>query len=66
MENKWISVKDRMPKDGETVLTFKNGIFEVQEYEKKRNGWIGENWFWSMATVSHWMPLPEPQEEGIG
>lgn len=63
MENRWISVKDRLPKDGETVLTFKNGIFEVQEYEKKRNGWIGENWFWAMATVSHWMPIPEPPKE---
>lgn len=59
----WISVKDRLPEDGETVLTFKNGITEVQVYEKKRNGWIRGNWFWSMATVSHWMPMPEPPEE---
>lgn len=62
--SEWISVKDRLPEDGETVLTFKNGITEVQVYEKKRNGWIRGNWFWSMATVSHWMPLPEPPEEG--
>lgn len=60
---KWISVEERLPEDGETALTYKNGIVEVQVYEKKRNGWIKGNWFWSMATVSHWMPLPEPPKE---
>ena len=62
-ERSWISVKDRLPDDGEAVLTFKNGITEVQVYEKRQNGWIRGNWFWSMATVSHWMPLPDPPEE---
>lgn len=64
--SEWVSVKDGLPDDGETVLTYKNGIVEVQVYEKKRNGWISwqGNWFWSMATVSHWMPLPEPPKEG--
>lgn len=59
----WISVKNRLPKDGEFVLTYKNGIVDVQMYEKNRNGWIQGNWFWSMATVTHWMPLPEPPKE---
>lgn len=56
----WISVNDRLPEDGESVLTYKNGNVDVQVYEKNRNGWIQGNWFWSMATVTHWMPLPEP------
>lgn len=60
---KWISVKERLPDDKETVLTYKNGIVEVQVYEKERNGWIQGNWFWSMATVSHWMPISEPPKE---
>lgn len=56
----WISVEDRLPEHGESVLTYKNGIVDIQMYEKNRNGWISDNWFWSMATVTHWMPLPEP------
>lgn len=61
-ENKWISVRKRKPNDGEKVLTCKNGRIEIQEYEKRRNGWIKGNWFWSMATVTHWMPLPKAYE----
>ena len=56
---RWISVKDILPADGETVLTYKNGIIEVQEFDRRRKGWLSKGWFWSMATVSHWMPLPE-------
>ena len=59
-DQKWIPVSERLPEDGESVLTYKNGNVDVQVYEKNRNGWIQGNWFWSMATVTHWMPLPEP------
>ena len=62
-DQKWISVNDRLPEDGESVLTYKNGNVDVQVYEKNRNGWIQGNWFWSMATVTHWMPLPEYKGE---
>ena len=57
---RWISVKDILPADGETVLIYKNGIIEVQEFDRRRKGWLSKGWFWSVATVSHWMPLPEP------
>ncbi len=59
----WISVKDRLPEDGKLVITFKNGLYELAVYEARRHGWISGSWFWSMATVSHWMPLPEPPKE---
>lgn len=60
----WISVNDRLPDDGQKVITTKNGVVDIQWYEKRRNGWISKgNWFWSMATVTHWMPLPEPMEK---
>lgn len=60
----WISVNDRLPDDGQEVVTYKNGIYEIQKYEKRRNGWISRSyWFWTMATVTHWMPLPEPPKE---
>ena len=57
---RWRKVEDELPEDGETVLTYKNGIVEVQEFDNRRQGWIRNGWFWSMVTVSHWMPLPEP------
>lgn len=57
---RWISAKDIVPEDGETVLTYKDGIVEIQEFDKRRKGWLSKGWFWSMATVSYWMPLPEP------
>lgn len=60
---RWIPVSERLPNDGEFVLTYKNGEFEVQEYEKRRNGWISGGWFWSLCTVTHGMPLPELPEE---
>ena len=56
----WISVKDRLPEDGQSVLTCKNGICAIQTYEARRNGWLCNGWFWSMATVTYWMPLPQP------
>lgn len=56
----WISVKDMLPEDGQSVLTYKNGVYEIQTYEKRRNGWLSNAWFWSMATVKYWMPLPQP------
>lgn len=60
----WISVKDRLPEEGERVLTCKNGIIEIHKYDSRRNGWVDErDWFWSMAMVAHWMPLPEPPKE---
>ena len=61
--SRWIPVTERLPEDDATVLTYKNGIVEVQKYEKRRNGWICKGWFWSLANVTHWMPLPEPPKE---
>ena len=60
---RWIPCSERLPNDGEFVLAYKNGQFEVQEYEKRRNGWISGGWFWSLCTVTHWMPLPKPPKE---
>lgn len=61
---RWIPVSERVPEDEELVLTYKNGQFDVQVYEKRRNGWICGGWFWSLGTVTHWMPLPKPPKEG--
>lgn len=54
----WISVKDMLPKNDEIVIicTDKNVIYAGEL--------IGDTWFldndsWT-ATVTHWMPLPQP------
>lgn len=54
----WISVTERLPEVGEVVIicTDKNFVYAGEL--------IGDTWFldndsWT-ATVTHWMPLPEP------
>ena len=59
----WISVKDKMPQTGESVLVYgKNGISLVGAYWK---------WGWTTTgycnVITHWMPLPElPKGENDG
>lgn len=65
--NEWISVKDRLPGNFETVLALrKDGAMFVGRYTP----W--QHWeIWTARkstkvitiTVTHWMPLPEPPRE---
>ena len=54
----WISVKDRLPEDGETVtICTEKGFVYAGEL-------IGDTWFldndsWT-ENVTHWMPMPQP------
>ena len=59
----WISVKDRLPDNGENVLVWNHlGVIAL--------AWINENGDWeqpsgecySFPCVTHWMPLPEKPE----
>ena len=66
--DKWINVKDRLPKDFETVLAFcKDGCMFVGRHTSW-NRW--EIWTAMKSTktmtktVSHWKPLPEPPKVG--
>lgn len=50
--SEWISVKDRLPKDGDKVLvSLKSGDACCGEY-------CASHGF--TYSVTHWMPLPEP------
>ena len=57
-EREWISVKDRLPKPNENVLVYckEYGIY----VDIHMSGGI---FGYSMDSVTHWMPLPEPPEE---
>lgn len=64
----WISCSERMPDDGQHVIILCDGAFVL--YAQYRNGEFfdvvrnGEEFFETQSrNVTHWMPLPEPQQE---
>lgn len=73
----WISVKERLPddkKDGETVLAIVSGKphknITLCHALMTAGYFPGEGWVvneypeWENPTITHWMPLPDPPEEG--
>lgn len=69
---KWISVKDRLPEDGQTVLTT-NGITDSEDQlyhlcvfylyvHLEDNKFIHSfcPYFCERLQPTHWMPLPQP------
>lgn len=61
---KWISLAERMPRDGQRVLAFyDDGIIrmdKVQEDGKFIGTRVGTGGRW--VEVTHWMELPAPPE----
>lgn len=68
---KWISVKDRLPTPGETVLTFPH--FKVVPFGNSENEGLSYDWsdsdFWTFENdkvicvrpyPTYWMQLPPP------
>ena len=72
----WIPVTDKLPEDGEMVAAIVNGnprknIKLIGAYQMATyyhgEGWVVELFpEWTEADVTHWMPLPEPPEDGGG
>lgn len=63
----WISVKERLPKDGQKVIAaFRDGGGVIVDQAKYSNGEFDfANWayVWD-ENITHWMPLPDsPREE---
>ena len=65
----WISVKDRLPEEGEHVLIWYeyfrygsyNRMYKTYEIAYQYDGfWSGVNSLGQKARVFAWMPLPEP------
>lgn len=71
LERRWIPVEERLPELDELVLVIASGKPKenitldnaVELATLYSDGWCLEMWpEWTGATVTHWMPLPEPLE----
>jgi len=66
--NKWIDVKDRLPDEGQTVLTFPYYVVCMFGIDGERSGFAGKfsnyiSGIGDVETLPHprfWMPLPDP------
>lgn len=72
---KWINIEDQTPEDGQVVITYfgvLNNPIEISTYKDLRgtdDEQFGRNMFhnkngWLTDDVTHWMPLPDPPEDG--
>ena len=61
----WIPVTERLPQIGRNVLIFSIKGYCAEGYFNG-SGWSQYRWCaWiNPQEVTHWMPLPEPPEEG--
>lgn len=57
--SEWISVNDRLPKQGEIVIVFSCwGEYEDDDYETSIQRFDVD--YYKANDITHWMPLPEP------
>ena len=69
---RWISVGERLPEDADRVYVAlrggAGGVYIAQYFENKcqpqADYWILDNDWEGPASPTHWMPLPQPPEEG--
>lgn len=67
-DDRWVAVSERMPPDGETVVTCSPGDWTVEIMFRR-----GERWFFELddeeadelEVPTHWAPLPRPIKGGM-
>jgi len=70
MDNKWVSVKERLPEDNCMVLVSDGDGIEMYDFiktpQKPWKQWEpiadGQHYFVYHKAITHWQPLPEPPE----
>lgn len=63
----WIPCSERMPEKDTSVLISAQGHRVSAFYDAVKGVFMlteTEGLFYSMSAVTHWMPLPDPPEEG--
>lgn len=62
---KWISVKERLPEEGEIVLACVKCAPDNHLEVRQASRWCDEAGGWGIyeGCVTHWMPLPTPPKE---
>lgn len=60
----WISVKDRLPEEGEdVVIIVRTGVpYWYHVAYLKHGRWMRDSGRCIYDAVTHWMPLPEPPD----
>ena len=61
---KWISVKKMFPKHKQVVLAYVDPCVEIVQWNEADELWEADAGWFKLDSVTHWMPLPEPPEEG--
>lgn len=63
-EPRWISVEERLPEIGRTVLT-SDGVDVWTNWRLRvgNKGVVEIQWAYNVEEVTHWMPLPAPPKE---
>lgn len=61
--SEWISVKERLPERRRRVLCWLS-YPDIEEIIVENQYYGNGMWTVESEAVTHWMPLPEPPEEG--
>lgn len=65
-ERRWIPISERLPKDGELVLTMSaNWRWKIQIAKRHSDvpQWFSDDGWETENKITHWMELPKPIEE---
>lgn len=62
---KWISVKERLPEDGQRVVGIaENGMTGIMDYKNDGTPFAARIFGVYFSNITHWLPMPEPPKEG--